>query len=138
MLHIFLWIPLILFVHKRRPSGLEYFTQNCSMRFFSRHIDCFKLFNSMIKSLSYALKDTNWDANNTTYKLWQGPRYAILLIFSQAVHRIKNISFSKIVFPTPGVEPGPAGWKPAILAVRPRGISILCSIYCIHVEYLKT
>ena len=26
------------------------------------------------------------------------------------------------IFPTPGVEPGPAGWKPAILAVRPRGI----------------
>ena len=27
-------------------------------------------------------------------------------------------------FPTPGVEPGPAGWKPAILAVRPRGIDV--------------
>ena len=26
------------------------------------------------------------------------------------------------VFPTPGVEPGPPGWKPDILAVRPRGI----------------
>ena len=25
-------------------------------------------------------------------------------------------------FPTPGVEPGPPGWKPDILAVRPRGI----------------
>ena len=24
--------------------------------------------------------------------------------------------------PTPGVEPGPPGWKPDILAVRPRGI----------------
>ena len=24
--------------------------------------------------------------------------------------------------PTPGVEPGPSGWKPDILAVRPRGI----------------
>ena len=24
-------------------------------------------------------------------------------------------------FPTPGVEPGPPGWKPDILAVRPRG-----------------
>jgi hypothetical protein len=24
--------------------------------------------------------------------------------------------------PIPGVEPGPAGWKPAILAVRPYGI----------------
>ena len=23
--------------------------------------------------------------------------------------------------PTPGVEPGPSGWKPDILAVRPRG-----------------
>ena len=25
------------------------------------------------------------------------------------------------IFPTPGVEPGPPGWKPDILAVRPRG-----------------
>ena len=25
--------------------------------------------------------------------------------------------------PTPGIEPGPAGWKPAILAIRPRGTS---------------
>ncbi len=24
--------------------------------------------------------------------------------------------------PIPGVEPGPAGWKPAILAVRPYGM----------------
>ena len=24
--------------------------------------------------------------------------------------------------PTPGIEPGPAGWKPAILAIRPREI----------------
>ncbi len=28
----------------------------------------------------------------------------------------------QVKFPTPGVEPGPAGWKPAILTVRPRGI----------------
>ena len=28
-------------------------------------------------------------------------------------------------FPTPGVEPGPPGWKPDILAVRPRGIAVL-------------
>ena len=26
------------------------------------------------------------------------------------------------LIPTPGVEPGPSGWKPDILAVRPRGI----------------
>lgn len=26
------------------------------------------------------------------------------------------------ILPTPGVEPGPSGWKPDILAVRPRGI----------------
>ena len=24
--------------------------------------------------------------------------------------------------PTPGIEPGPPGWKPGILAIRPRGI----------------
>ncbi len=28
-------------------------------------------------------------------------------------------------FPTPGVEPGPAGWKPAILTVIPRGNVIM-------------
>ena len=27
-------------------------------------------------------------------------------------------------FPTPGVEPGPPGWKPDILAVRPRGTAV--------------
>ena len=27
--------------------------------------------------------------------------------------------------PIPGVEPGPAGWKPAILAVRPYGIDMI-------------
>ena len=25
--------------------------------------------------------------------------------------------------PTPGIEPGPPGWKPGILAIRPRGMS---------------
>ena len=25
----------------------------------------------------------------------------------------------------PGIEPGPAGWKPAILAIRPHGIRIM-------------
>ena len=25
--------------------------------------------------------------------------------------------------PTPGIEPGPPGWKPGILAIRPRGIA---------------
>ena len=24
--------------------------------------------------------------------------------------------------PTPGIEPGPPGWKPGILAIRPRGM----------------
>ena len=27
------------------------------------------------------------------------------------------------VFPIPGIEPEPAGWKPAILATRPYGIT---------------
>ena len=26
--------------------------------------------------------------------------------------------------PTPGIEPGPPGWKPGILAIRPRGNAI--------------
>ena len=28
----------------------------------------------------------------------------------------------KNLTPTPGIEPGPPGWKPGILAIRPRGI----------------
>ena len=28
------------------------------------------------------------------------------------------------ILPTPGVEPGPSGWKPDILAVRPYGIIV--------------
>ena len=28
----------------------------------------------------------------------------------------------KCYSPTPGIEPGPPGWKPGILAIRPRGI----------------
>ena len=35
----------------------------------------------------------------------------------------------RIYFPTPGVEPGPAGWKPAILAVRPRGIVVHSTLF---------
>ena len=29
----------------------------------------------------------------------------------------------KVFSPTPGIEPGPPGWKPGILAIRPRGIA---------------
>ena len=29
--------------------------------------------------------------------------------------------------PTPGIELGPPGWKPGILAIRPRGIAIIIS-----------
>ena len=28
----------------------------------------------------------------------------------------------KMISPTPGIEPGPPGWKLGILAIRPRGI----------------
>ena len=31
------------------------------------------------------------------------------------------MSFLMQKFPMPGIEPGPAGWKPAILATRPHG-----------------
>ena len=29
-----------------------------------------------------------------------------------------------MILPMPGIEPGPPGWKPGILAIRPRGIDI--------------
>jgi hypothetical protein len=43
------------------------------------------------------------------------------LLQSSKSHSKKDLSKNKI-FPIPGVEPGPAGWKPAILAVRPYGM----------------
>ena len=36
----------------------------------------------------------------------------------------QNINEEKNYFPTPGIEPGPPGWKPGILAIRPRGINV--------------
>ena len=41
--------------------------------------------------------------------------------FHKFEFRLGCYEFSKKI-PIPGVEPGPAGWKPAILAVRPYGI----------------
>ena len=35
---------------------------------------------------------------------------------------LENSFWAKTI-PTPGVEPGPSGWKPDILAVRPRGMN---------------
>ena len=29
----------------------------------------------------------------------------------------------KFYSPAPGIKPGPPGWKPGILAIRPRGIT---------------
>ena len=57
----------------------------------------------------------------------QGFKYKVKYIAHEGVGFSINImTLSKVLiktfFPTPGVEPGPAGWKPAILAVRPRGI----------------
>ena len=40
----------------------------------------------------------------------------------------KKMAFSNKIIPTPGVEPGPPGWKPDILAVRPRGMMFLSGI----------
>ena len=34
-----------------------------------------------------------------------------------------KVTLKKTISSTPGIEPGPAGWKPAILAIRPRGTS---------------
>ena len=36
--------------------------------------------------------------------------------------------FTKHGFPTPGIEPGPAGWEPAILTTRPYGILRRCYV----------
>ena len=36
---------------------------------------------------------------------------------------------SKSETPTPGIEPGPPGWKPGILAIRPRGIAMKVSAW---------
>ena len=33
-----------------------------------------------------------------------------------------NINFNNKNIPAPGIEPGPPGWKPEILATRPRGM----------------
>ena len=35
----------------------------------------------------------------------------------------KELFETKSFPPTPGIEPGPPGWKPGILAIRPRGIA---------------
>ena len=49
-----------------------------------------------------------------------------ILYFSTHASLIKKIVFDYITkneSPTPGIEPGPPGWKPGILAIRPRGIA---------------
>ena len=37
---------------------------------------------------------------------------------------MKELKRKKSFSPTPGIEPGPPGWKPGILAIRPRGMSL--------------
>ena len=37
---------------------------------------------------------------------------------------MKELKRQKSFSPTPGIEPGPPGWKPGILAIRPRGMSL--------------
>ena len=45
------------------------------------------------------------------------------IIYSPMNYKKLNSSlFCKNAFPTPGIEPGPAGWEPAILTTRPYGI----------------
>lgn len=58
---------------------------------------------------------------------WNPVRIIFSKLFSDGITSnawIKRIpAFKKWkILPTPGVEPGPSGWKPDILAVRPRGI----------------
>ncbi len=45
-----------------------------------------------------------------------------IILFNQKIIVSKLSKNMKKDFPIPGVEPGPAGWKPAILAVRPYGM----------------
>ena len=45
-------------------------------------------------------------------------KYIFKFIF---VFQSKKKDYKKFS-PTPGIEPGPPGWKPGILAIRPRGI----------------
>ena len=45
----------------------------------------------------------------------------LLLLMSQKLNKY----FLLKIVPTPGVEPGPSGWKPDILTVRPRGMDAL-------------
>ena len=61
-------------------------------------------------------------------------------------NKIKKKSVEKIYknVPTPGIEPGPPGWKPGILTTRPYGsdrwvvpvsYSILTTQNCFHMKY---
>ena len=49
----------------------------------------------------------------------------VLYILKKKNQLIKHENnLKKLMSPTPGIEPGPARWKPAILAIRPRGILV--------------
>ena len=49
-----------------------------------------------------------------------------------AVFKPWKIGWSKSGSPTPGIEPGPLGWKPSILAIRPRGILVTNKFFVVN------
>ena len=46
------------------------------------------------------------------------------LFMTNLLHYERGLIEKKSFSPTPGIEPGPPGWKPGILAIRPRGMSL--------------
>ena len=96
------------------------------------------IYNSVITSLEeygrrgwiiWGLYHGNWRQTEWSWRIEftntfvksSGPRVFCrkLLMFCCGLSLDRHVSKR---FPTPGVEPGPSGWKPDILAVRPRGI----------------
>ena len=54
--------------------------------------------------------------------------YKYMISFPMNYKKLNSSLFCKNRFPTPGIEPGPAGWEPAILTTRPYGIVRLVAV----------
>lgn len=64
--------------------------------------------------------DIHWMAIMVVQRVFRHKIWTVMYCFISSSNTSFAGSMQKI--PTPGVEPGPPGWKPGILAVRPRGI----------------
>lgn len=71
------------------------------------------LYAVSLKSLSVALRLREWDINSKNSLLKSGQCESSVFC-EPSVFILKDIGV-----PTPGVEPGPPGWKPGILTARP-------------------